>query len=50
MDAYVYVPAVTSNVASGQRGYHFHQYHRGPGTHPVARKRIFALPVGAKSA
>jgi hypothetical protein len=37
-------------VASGQRGSHFHQYHRGPGTHPVARRRIFALPVGAKSA
>ena len=38
------------NVASGQRGSHFHQYHRGPGTHPVARRRIFALPVAARVA
>jgi len=37
-------------VASGQRGSHFHQNHRGPGTHPVARRRIFALPVGARVA
>ena len=37
-------------VASGQRGSHFHQYHRVPGTHPVARRRIFALPVGARVA
>ena len=40
----------TVDVASGQRGSHFHQYHRGPGTHPVARRRSFALPVGAESA
>ena len=38
------------HVASGQRGSHFHQNHRGPGTHPVARRRIFALPVGARVA
>jgi hypothetical protein len=37
-------------VASGQRGSHFHQYHRGPGAHPVARRRFFALPVAARVA
>ena len=34
-------------VASGLRGYHFHRNHRVPGAHPVARGRIFAVPVGA---
>ena len=36
------------NVASGQRGSQFHQYHRGPGTHPVARRRIFTLPFALR--
>jgi hypothetical protein len=36
-----------SSVASGLRGYHFHRNHRVPGAHPVARGRIFAVPVGA---
>ena len=39
-------PAIYSgSVASGHRGYHFHRYHRVPGAHPLARRRIFALPV-----
>jgi hypothetical protein len=29
-------------VASGQQGYHFHQYHRAPGTHLVISGRDFA--------
>ena len=33
------------DVASGHSGYHFHRYHRVPGAHPLARRRILALPV-----
>ena len=32
-------------VATGERGYQIHRRHRDPGTHPVARRRFFALTV-----
>ena len=47
---HAWIKGLPMAVASGQRGSHFHRYHRGPGTHPVARRRIFALPVGARVA
>jgi transposase len=34
-------------VATGDGGYHFHRSHRVPGTHPVARRRFFALSRAA---
>jgi hypothetical protein len=33
-------------VASGDRGYRFHQHHRVPGAHAVARRQISTVPVG----
>jgi hypothetical protein len=30
-------------VATGPGGYRFHRDHRVPGTHPVGRRRFFAL-------
>src|SRR3954466_13691656 len=37
-------------VATGQRGYQIHRRHRDPGTHPVARRRFFALTVPRRHA
>ena len=34
-----------AHVATGERGYQIHRRHRDPGTHPVARRRFFALTV-----
>lgn len=35
-------------VASGDGGYQFHQHHRVPGAHLVARRQSSALPVGRR--
>jgi transposase len=37
-------------VATGERGYQIHRRHRCPGTHPVARRRFFALTVPRRHA
>jgi hypothetical protein len=37
-------------VATGERGYQIHRRHRYPGTHPVARRRFFALTVPRRHA
>ena len=38
------------HVATGERGYQIHRRHRDPGTHPVARRRFFALTVPRRHA
>jgi hypothetical protein len=44
------VPRDRRGVATGERGYQIHRRHRYPGTHPVARRRFFALTVPRRHA
>jgi hypothetical protein len=37
-----------AGVAAGLGGSHFQRDRRCPGTHPLARRRFFALPAGAR--